>query len=212
MHIHVGVCIPNMGSLLVETTSSLLQMATFFNQTRLPGKVKSQKLSFFFTQGSLLPQVREAAFRQAIDAGCTHILAVDSDMRFPRQVIHGMLAHDKGFIAGNYVTKKIPAEPVTTGFDHKRVYTDPDSTGLEEVSHVGLGLCLIETRLIKKIEGPLFEVRYFKEAGSYMGEDVYFCHKYREVGGKIFIDHDLSKLLVHIGRFEYTHDYYGALA
>lgn len=206
--IHIGVCLPSMGSIVTETVSSLLQMAAFFNNNPAMTGCKSQRLSFFFSQGSLLPTVRQVAFSQALKAGCTHILAVDSDMRFPKQVIHGLLKHKKGFVAANYVTKTIPAEPVTTGLDLKRAYSHKSKTGLEEISHTGLGLALIETDLVKKIGPALFAIEWNGESGAYMGEDVYFCRKYREAGGKIYIDHDLSKLVEHLGKFSYNHNYY----
>jgi hypothetical protein len=205
--IHVGVCVPSMGSIVTETTSCLLQLSAFFHQNRVPG-CRSQKLSFIFAQGSLLPQVRQGAFASALKAGCTHILAIDSDMKFPKQVIHGLFKHDKDFVAANYVTKQIPAEPVTTGLDLERVYSTSDKHGLEVVSHTGFGVVLIKTKLVKRIGPALFEIRWNEESGAYMGEDVYFCERFREAGGKIYIDHDLSKHVTHLGKYEFSHAHY----
>jgi hypothetical protein len=38
-----------------------------------------------------------------------------------------------------------------------------------------------------------------------MGEDVFFCKKARELGHKIYIDHDVSHEIGHIGTFEFGH-------
>jgi hypothetical protein len=86
--------------------------------------------------------------------------------------------------------------------------TRPESTGLEEVRYLGLGVTLIETAAIKEIPEPWFDFEWGhnEQAGWHIArsEDVYFFDKLREHGVKCYLDHDLSKHVTHLGEFAYT--------
>jgi hypothetical protein len=41
----------------------------------------------------------------------------------------------------------------------------------------------------------------------YIGEDIYFCKLAQANGMKVYVDHDLSKDVRHIGVMEFTHDH-----
>jgi hypothetical protein len=40
----------------------------------------------------------------------------------------------------------------------------------------------------------------------YCGEDVYFCQKLVESGTDLWIDHELSRAVKHVGSYSYGHD------
>ena len=44
------------------------------------------------------------------------------------------------------------------------------------------------------------------ERNGFVGEDIFFCNKAKGAGYKIYIDHDLSKGVSHIGDFPYKHE------
>jgi len=60
---------------------------------------------------------------------------------------------------------------------------------------------LIKTSVFESLPQPWFMEDPIKE----IGEDVHFCNLAREHGFQVFIDHDLSKDVMHIGEFEYRH-------
>ena len=41
---------------------------------------------------------------------------------------------------------------------------------------------------------------------AYCGEDVYFCQKLVDAGARLYIDHDLSVQVQHIGSYSYGHE------
>ena len=43
--------------------------------------------------------------------------------------------------------------------------------------------------------------------GCFIGEDMYFCREAQKAGFKVYIDHDLSKQVRHIGVLEFMHEH-----
>jgi hypothetical protein len=91
--------------------------------------------------------------------------------------------------------------------ERELVYTMPESTGLQEVGSVGMGVMLIKANVFAALSEPWFETPWRHDKRGYIGEDVFFCKKAREAGFKIWIDHDVSKEIGHIGMFEFKHDH-----
>jgi hypothetical protein len=59
--------------------------------------------------------------------------------------------------------------------------------------------------MLKALPQPWFAEVYNVETGNTVGEDVYFCNLARAAGHKVYIDHDISKDVVHMGGFEFRH-------
>lgn len=130
----------------------------------------------------------------ALNAGASHMLWLDSDMRFPPDTLTRLLSHKKPIVGANAVARQDPHSFVATR-NGEIVKTTNASRGIEEVDKVGLAVMLISTAVFKQIPKPWFLFEYDGE--NYMSEDVYFCRKAREAGFKIYIDHDLSKKVSH---------------
>ena len=187
---------------------SLASMCSYFGMNRIAGS-DSQRLTIAARHGSMLSQQRIDVVVTAKKAGCTHILFLDTDMRFPRDVIHRLLAHNKEAVVANCVIKEIPTQPTAIGMDGKRVYTDPDSKGLEQVWRIGVAVGLIKLSIFDRLDPPWFYQEWTPEIQHFKGEDVYFCNKLRARNIPIYIDHDLSKQVYHIGPFDYGHEVVG---
>jgi len=136
------------------------------------------------------------------------ILFLDSDMRFPRNTLLRLLARNEVIVGANYSTRANPVKPVTFRDDEDpdgRVYTEADSVGLEEVASVGFGCVLIDLDVFRALSRPWFNFEWDPKARNFTGEDVFFCRRARkELGQKVFIDHDLSHEIKHVGEWEYT--------
>jgi hypothetical protein len=87
-----------------------------------------------------------------------------------------------------------------------RVYTAPDSEGLQPVDYIGMGVMMVKREVFEKVEAPWFAIPYSTIGQHYIGEDVFFCRKAREAGYEVLVDHDLSHQVKHIGTFEYSHE------
>lgn len=160
-------------------------------------------------RGTIIHKSREELVFAALEHGMTHILFLDSDMRFPRNALVHLLARDGYIVGTNYTTRRMPCRPVTFADDvdaSKRVYTEADADGLQEVASIGFGCVLIDLDVFRGLSRPWFACPWDEETRKFIGEDVYFCRKVRqELGLPILIDHGLSQNIAHIGEWEYRH-------
>lgn len=147
--------------------------------------------------GSVISTQRTDVVRSALDMGATHLLWLDSDMRFPPDVIGRLLAHGRPVVAANYQRRTEPFGPVAVRHGAP-LYTTPQSTGLEEADFTGFGCMLVERAVFDAVPEPWFDFAWSPAKRAYVGEDVFFCRKVREHGFPVLIDHDLSKEVGHI--------------
>lgn len=144
--------------------------------------------------------------------GVTHILWVDTDMRFPKDALARLWQHNVDMVGINYSTRGAPCNYVaikTVGDDENvgcKLETTSDSEGIEEVDAVGFGMVLMKAKAMNNmpIDEPWFWFEYLPKRRQMIGEDVYFCSLLKKHGGRIFVDHDLSRKCAHIGQYEYT--------
>lgn len=168
------------------------------------------ELRLGMVQDSILPRGRSEIVAQALHSECTHILFLDSDMRFPKHTLARLLNASTPIVAASYVTRGgVPVLPVAhLSDDHDaRLYTEPQSAGLAEVASVGMGCMLVACDVFRGIPAPWFMFGFQTAAGEYIGEDVYFCRLARESGLSVLIDHELSREVGHLGEWEYRHDH-----
>jgi hypothetical protein len=153
-----------------------------------------------FNMGTLIGNQREKLATTAIDQNATHILWLDSDMMFPKNVCEILLGHDLPFVACNYSTRALPLKSVsyTEIFNWQSMIED-NSEGLVLVEGVGFGCVLTSTELFRESRKPWFPITYSKSTNDYLGEDMNFCLKVSEMGFPMFVDADLSKEIYHIG-------------
>ena len=159
-------------------------------------------LTIFNVRGTYIPQQRQTLAKAAMDAGATHCLWLDSDMRFPPDALRRLLQHNEPIVAANYAMRRVPILPTAEDKEKGSLFTDEHSTGLAEVSQCGMGLMLVDVNVLRTIGEPYFVLGHSPK--GFVGEDYYFCHKARKHGYKILIDQDLSKEVRHVGEIEFT--------
>jgi hypothetical protein len=187
-------------------------------KTKVPGYT-SQQTATDHVQGSILPRSRYRMVVEAMQRKCTHLLFVDTDQTFPRNTLHRMLAHKVGVVAANIATKSIPAQPTARaapkgqdkGFGTP-VFTDPESKGLERVWRVGTGLMLVDMEVFKRTGPKIFSIDWHDDVADYGGEDWSMVKAFESVNEPIWIDHDLSREVGHIGYMVYTHELVGEVS
>jgi hypothetical protein len=207
--------IPSNGLWLAGFGMCALNMFGYFMRVKVPGYT-SQQIIPHHVQGTILPRSRYRMVKSAMEQKCTHLLFIDTDQKFPRDTVHRLLAHKVGVVAANVATKTIPAMP-TARYAPKLgdvpygtpVYTDPTSKGLERVWRVGTGVMLIDLDVFRRTGLHIFDIPWREEVHDYQGEDWSMVEAFEKVGEPIWIDHDLSKEVVHVGYMDYTHDLVG---
>jgi hypothetical protein len=198
---YIAVCTPARDMVHSNYTFCLVNMVAYHTLNT------PDAICLKINQGTLIQNQRADLCLEAMREDCTHVLFIDSDMTFPQDMVGRLLAHDKDIVATNCARRRMPTGPTARGLDGQLVYTMPDSTGLEEVESIGMGVMLISRKVFESLSEPWFETPWRTDKRGYIGEDVFFCRKARAAGFKIYIDHDVSKEIGHIGTFEFRHDH-----
>jgi hypothetical protein len=202
---YIAVCTPARDMVHANYTFCLVNMVAFHTINTMDA------VALKINQGTLIQNQRADLCLEAMGEGCSHVLFIDSDMTFPQDMVQRLLAHDKDIVATNCARRRMPTGPTAqkTLPDGSRelIYTMPESTGLEEVESIGMGVMLIKRKVFESLTEPWFETPWRTDKRGYIGEDVFFCRKAAAAGFKIYIDHDVSKEIGHIGTFEFKHDH-----
>ena len=206
----LGIAIPSMDIWHARFGLCLASMCAHLGMKRI-GDYSSQTIHLLTSRGSMIPQQRENLIITAKKCGCTHLLFLDSDMTFPKDLVHRMIVHDLPIVAANCVIKKIPASPTAVLPSGEKLYTDPDSTGLVKVLQVGFAVALFKMEVFPRVERPWFDMKWNSAIQHFMGEDIHFCRKLREKHIDIHIDQDVSKEVGHIGSFIFDHTLVGEI-
>jgi hypothetical protein len=206
----IHVCTPTHGQ--VEATFMYDVLHLFGWAQNASGDRLAWKPGF----GSILLNLRTRLIQDALDANATHVLFLDSDMRFPRDTLDRLLAHQQPVVCANY--RQRTGSPLQ-GFafrapqasDGQHDWTarnfqglPVDSTqkhGLEPVHSAGCGVMLIDLSVFASLRKPWFSMPF--NGIRFTGEDVFFCQQLQAAGISVLVDHDLSQDVKHTGTAEF---------
>jgi len=164
----------------------------------------------FQATGCELPDLREKTVTAALRAECDWCFFLDSDMRFPADALCRLLDHGVPVVGANYTMRRPPFTPVSVhsfGDPMRRVYTEAESSGLEAVAATGMGCLLVSCDVLRALKPPRFMIGYSPDDAEHMPEDLYFSRKLKDAGATIYVDHDLSHEVRHLGVVEFEADH-----
>lgn len=221
--IRLAIAIPAYGDTKAKFTLSLSQALIHLYSCNIydpDGNKLEVETDTFMVSCSMLTESRTRLVAEAVAWGATHMLWLDADHVFPHDTIPRLLARNADVVGANYARRCIPTAPTaakTVTEDEQQdyrnlVYTTMEkATGdlVEEVDHIGFGVCLINMRVFDALQEyaeehgdgnflPLFEFTHAPGKSGPIGEDVFFFRKVREAGCKVFVDHALSWEVGHI--------------
>lgn len=141
--------------------------------------------------------------QQALKAGATHLLFVDSDMVFPYDVIPKLLAHKKHIIGLEYNRRKFPLEGTS------QPLTERKENEIYRAKYVGTGVMLIDLSIFEKEwtdpntgkKAPWFSFGRDSQGALALGEDAWFCYTAQDNGYEVWVDPTIKA--GHIGTFIY---------
>jgi hypothetical protein len=141
---------------------------------------------------------------EALSKHCTHLLFLEDDMLFPADAFHQLHAWGVDWVGANYpVRKGPPFEWIATDLLGKRVFTGPNSRGLEPVLYTGFGVTLFTAEFFQKLEKPWFETPLLEEH-VYATTDAMLGKKAQTLNIPVYVDHTLSQKVGHMGNWTYT--------
>lgn len=205
----IAICVPARDTMMMETAQSIVAMSTQFAVEYVA--TGNASIRFYWMNGTLLPDMRNALVREAIKDGSTHILWIDSDMKFPKDSLARLLKRDLPMVGANYAQRKRPSKPTSAyyiGDNRVWMYTPPadaDAPELQIAESMGMGLCLIEAVVYECVPEPWYSMPWVPEKNEHVGEDVFF---FRRVKAHLdidpVVDHVLSREVEHIGYHNYV--------
>jgi hypothetical protein len=195
------------GTIRVETSAGIVNAA-------IDCAAKGWDLRYRLSIGDcILPRVRNRFIADALaDPAVTDLFFIDHDIAWEDGAIIRMLEHPVDFVAGVYPKREDPITYPVRYLKDQPTMTDP-ATGLVEVEGVPGGFMRIRTSALRRMVEHYAHLEYEEEALAsknawalfdydlngkrYWGEDFVFCNRWREMGGKIWVDPLLS--FHHIG-------------
>ena len=208
--VKLAICIPSNGAWCADFGYCLAQLCVYC-ASALFEEGQSREVLFIDKRTSNLPRSRHECLEDALMQDCTHALFIDTDQTFPMDTAHRLLRWKKPVVACNIPLKVMPSFPTARARGASPfgtpIYSNSarNPMGLEKVWRVGAGIMMIDLSILEKIEKPWFEIRYSDKHSQFVGEDWYFVKRVEDAGFDVFIDHDLSRHVGHVGSFQYTH-------
>jgi len=204
----IALCVPSHRGWDEDFGTCLAKMQAFFFQHPVPGYETFRALALSQHKSSGISISRETFREQCVAKKHSHCLMIDCDQTFPPDTIHRLLFHDKPVVAANIATKTVPSAPTARTFDGtpqgKPCYS-LGKHGLERVWRIGFGIMLIDVEVFKTLGDGLFEWVWNPKIKQYHGEDWTFDQHCEKHNIPIYVDHDLSNQVGHIGQYIFTH-------
>ena len=197
--IKVAICVPCRDELM---SGFCFDLAKLVQYEALRGKVEIELLQM---QGTLIFTQRERLAEEALKWGAEYLMWVDSDMRFSKDTLEEMLKHNVDIVGVNATTRREPIKPTALNLviqnekEHSWIPIDSlNNNGIEKCTAVGFGFTLVKADVFKKVSRPWFNVMW-SDHGAIIGEDIHFCIKCQDTGYDVYVDHDTSRQIGHIG-------------
>lgn len=166
---------------------------------------------FFWSQDSLIVHARNVCVAKFLDSDATDMFCLDSDVACGPGAFTRLMSHQADFVCAVYRVKNETEKYAVVGLPY--VTHQDVKTGLLEVKDVPFGFARVTRDCIEKMvkacgdDGwfwanheprfkcwPLFNTEISNH--TFWGEDYYFCRKWRELGGRVFVDPDIR--LAHV--------------
>jgi hypothetical protein len=208
---HVYFALPCYGGLMYEACfMSLLRFTVMSKAVNIEWTVDTM------VNESLIPRGRNNLVAKFLtNTEATHLMFVDADIRWNPEYLIRMLQADKDIVCGLYPMKSMPPRFVINALK------DGEKQGhLEEVETAGTGFMLIKRSCLEEMVAAYPETKYNDNIGigkkyepnmyalfdtmidekqNYLSEDWAFCHRWRALGKKVWVDK--SVILDHQGTY-----------
>lgn len=180
------IAVPSRGNVRVEWATMLMSL----------DKPVNLSYALKVVTGTTVEDARNKLVEEARNLGAGYILFIDDDVLVPDQTISRMI-----YVLGNdpdcdLLTAIVPVkgpggEPCVFREGHASSYWGWTFNERFEVDSCGLAACMIRMSAFERLEAPWFE--WVKEKTGpgqeyEMGEDVGFCARLKEAGGKLLAD------------------------
>jgi hypothetical protein len=168
----------------------------------------------WITNESLIPRGRNTCAATFLKSDYTHLLFIDGDIGFKVEDVIELYKLAKPLAVAAYPMKRDDA-PLAAWRDGKLLtFADMDTSAPFTVDYAGTGFMLIRREVFAALQDAHPEWRYEEsygeawaffqdpiEDGIHLSEDYFFCKRYREIGGEVWMQPSIR--LVHVGTKAY---------
>ncbi len=191
-----------------------LHAATYHGLRDTEAKFRELGLSFnvmTITNESLIQRARNGIAATFLASGCDRLVFIDADIGFTADQILRLLAHDVDVIGGMYRKKSPDKIDFAANLDVQHDGTVPvnNVTGALRAKHAATGFLAIKRRVFEVMRDSLPHLRYRNAPDhasrgeyawsffdcltdpvtlDYLSEDYAFCHRWRALGGEVWVD------------------------
>lgn len=224
---HIFVATPAFGhQVFVNYVNGLVSLIG----ERQPADLRFTTTFHVHAGGALISHARNDCVHKFLETDCTKLLFIDADIGFSAENVWRMLRKDEEFVISPYVTKALRDKSESKfilGWPDYDVVAD--ELGFVEISSGPAGFMMIDRSVFDKMDQAYPELisqvsqlqngvptlnkgfrTYFDcavdESKGSLGEDIAFCKRWTDLGGKIYCDTRAS--LTHYG----VHSFSGCLA
>lgn len=209
---HVFIAIPAYtGQVHIQTMRSLMHDVLAF-------KDRGDTVEVYDESGSsLIADARAVCVAKFLETDATHLIFIDNDVTWPAGTLLKLVDHGEDFVGGAYPHRRDPLSfPVSWDMGKSELWAS--DKGLLEVVGLPGGFICLTRAMLEKMVAAYPNLTYFsKDAASGMvcglfdsyrlggvkfGEDFSFCRRWRDLGGKVWLDPEIN--LGHIGFKTFT--------
>ena len=193
MKLHIAIPAYD-GKICVSTAHSLEAEMRAMNQLGIEYEVS------YLPGMPLIHIVRNMqAYKFLHESNADKFVCVDADVGWKMGSVFHLAMHNEHVVAAG-VRRRCEPENYAVNFFDTGYVQDP-VTSLIEIESIGMALTVITRECLETFKAKTPELAYGYEGkahhaffqcpisgGVAQGEDVYFCNKWREVGGKVHLD------------------------
>jgi hypothetical protein len=198
--IRLSIGVPSSGFVRAGFAHSLANMMGHLASIGIQSRPNTPlTLLLNMVEGSVIHMARENIVMRALEENATHLLFLDDDMVFEADILDVLFSRDSQATITNYLLKVDQPKFLTVDEDSQEIKTIEESTGLQVARSGGFGISLFDMDVFKKTPQPWFLPLYIPSIKRYTTEDVPFFHRIKQAGFQLYVDHDASKKVSHIG-------------
>lgn len=199
----IYIAIPAMNEVYTEFANDLAHTTAFLARMNI-------ETHLGFSIGSVITVGRRALVEQFLKTDCDYLWWLDSDMKFPPDTAIKLMNRNKDIVGCNYRRRRFPDASFVTLVgelgNFKALETTDKSPPLELCDAIPHGCVLIKRRVYEKMAKPYYVQEWRNDIDREISEDVYFSLKAKESGFEIWIDHDISRSISHIGTLYFNYN------
>jgi hypothetical protein len=169
-----------------------------------------ERPTFTFFQSTFGPidELRNQLVEEALQARCSHLIMMDTDMTYHPKTITKLLEHNLDVVGALCYQRYPPFNPIMLkgAINSYKIIEQWEPDSLVEVDATGTGCLLFNMDVFKKMPAPWFKFRPNPDPDKvgWVGEDIGFCSDMRAAGYRIFVDTSVPS--GHLSTLEVNHE------